>query len=372
MKRTASANTCQADMQTDHRWKWDEDKAREAVEFISHLKQWQGEYQGQTLDLMPWQRQIIRDIFGHTAPSDGTRLIRTAYEEIPKKNGKTILSGAIALKLLVADDEPGAEVYTAATDRDQAKICWHDTKQMIKQNERLRERLEIVDYQNRVEDPVLNGEFKPLSKAAKKKQGLNIHGLIFDELGVQKKRELWDILSAGTVQRRQPLKLAITTAGYSQDSVCWEAHSYVKDMHEGQVDDPAYYGVIFSGDPDEYSFPPHWYDRDHPSHPEDWPEDAPYCWEVGDDWSWDEERTWYAANPGLQQFDQDGNLIKGFRKLKSMRSEVRQARHKPPIRNKFKRKYLNFWTKQESGLIDLSLWDRCETDFSRQIEEVVS
>lgn len=281
-----------------------------AVQFFHALRQTKGKWAGQPLDLLPWQEEIIRALFGTLRP-DGKRQYRTAYIEVPRKAGKSTLSAAIALYLLF-EGEPGAEVYSAAADREQARIVFEQAKAMVESSPELSRYAET--YRNAIAVPALNASYKVLSADAPTKHGLNAHGIVFDELHAQPNRELWDVLTTSTGAREQPLVVAITTAGYDRESICYELHDYAQKVASGVIDDPSFYPVIFAADD-------------------------------GDEW--DDPATWHKANPSLGTTVQEEFYL----------SEARRAKEMPAYQNTFRRLYLNQWTQQATRWIDLNLWD---------------
>jgi phage terminase large subunit-like protein len=280
------------------------------------LRHTKGEWAGQPFALQLWQRDdIIRPLFGWKR-ADGTRKYRRAYIEIPRKNGKSTLSAGIALALLLMDNEPGAEVYSAAADRNQAAIVFDAAKTMVEGSTALARFAEV--YRREIRVPKINGIYRVLSADAPTKHGLNAHGVIFDELHAQPNRELWDVLVTSTGARRQPMLVAITTAGYDRNSICWEQHEYARQVSEGLIDDPAFFAYIAAADP-------------------------------GDDWA--DPVTWAKANPGL------GVTVK----VDYLAGEVERAKASPAYQNAFRRLHLNQWTSQESRFIDMTAWDACNT-----------
>jgi len=176
--------------------------------FLHHSK---GEWAGQPFELERWQcEDIIEPLFGWKR-LDGTRQYRTAYIEVPRKNGKSTLAAGIGLYLLFADNEPGAEIYSAATDREQAGIVFGEASRMVEQSPDLGRRAEI--YRRSIVVPSTYSSYKVLSAEAYTKHGLNAHGVIVDELHAHQDRELVDTLVTATGSRRQPLVVFITTAG---------------------------------------------------------------------------------------------------------------------------------------------------------------
>lgn len=271
-----------------------------------------GEWAGQPLRLEPWQRdEVIRPLFGTLNP-DGTRRFRTALVGIPRKAGKSTLGAAMALRLLFKDGEPGAEVYSAAADREQARIVFSIARGMVEANPGMSKRAKV--YQNAIAVPHTGSTYKVLSAEAFSKHGTNPHGVIFDELHAQPNRELWDVLTTGQGARRQPLTVAITTAGYDRQSVCWELFDYGRRIITNQIDDPTFFF--------------RW-------------------WGVDEGEQWDDESVWERAQPNLGV-----SVSREF-----LRAEARQARNLPARQNTFRRLYLNEWTQAVDRWIDLHAWD---------------
>lgn len=335
---------------------YSEKQANEAVRFIQNLRYWKGSKAGENFQLMPWQEKIVRDIFG-TLNGDEKREIRTVYIEIPRKNGKSTLCGALVDLLLFADEEPGAEIIGAATDRDQASIVYKHAKKMTKRCPALAERASVTDYRKKIEYPDLDAEYKAISRDSDKAHGADAHGVIFDELHKQNDRKMWDALSTSQGSREEPIFIAITTAGFDRDSVCWDQHQYTKKVNRGEVDDPSHYGVIFSADPKEQSFPESWHEESHPSHPEDWPGAESWLIDDDSDLTWRDKEAWEKANPALETHPG------GFRKIQELQNECKRAKNIPSEQNKFKRLYLNMWTGSETYFIDPDEWHECKDDF---------
>lgn len=285
-------------------------RANLAVKFIQSLKHVKGRWAGRPFKLLPWQEKIVRDLFGTLRP-DGKRQYRTAYIEVPRKAGKSSLSAAIAL-LLLFEGEKGAEVYSAAGDRDQASIVFETAKQMLLTNLELSQAAKA--YRRSIVVPALGASYKVLSADAPTKHGLNAHGIVFDELHVQKNRELWDTLTTSTGAREQPLTVAITTAGYDRNSICWEMHEYACKVRDGVISDPTFYATIFAAD-------------------------------ETDDWT--KPETWHRANPSLGVTVQEDFYAQ----------EVKKALEMPSYENTVRRLYLNQWVQQQSRWISLQLWD---------------
>lgn len=294
---------------------FDERAATVAVNFFERLLvHSKGEWAGQAFELQPWQRDdIIRPLFGWKR-ADGTRKFRTAYIEIPRKNGKSTLGAGIALCLLFADDEPGAQVYSAAVDRAQAAIVFDEAKNMVTAAPELARRSQV--YKRSITVDSTRSAYHVLSADAYSKHGLNPSGVIFDELHAQPNRELWDVLKTGMGARRQPLLVAITTAGYDRNSICWEQHEYARQVLAGVIDDPTFFGYIAAAEETD---------------------------------NWQDPATWRKANPSL------GVTVKE----EFLANEARLATETPAYENTFRRLYLSQWTQQETRWLPLDKWDLC-------------
>lgn len=278
-----------------------------------------GEWAGQPFKLQEWQREeIIKPLFGWKR-ADGTRRYRTAYIEIPRKNGKSTLSAGLALYLLFADGEPGAEVYSAAADTDQARIVFEEAQRMVEASPALSEHGKVFRRSIIVKSE--RSTYRVISADAHTKHGFNAHGIVFDELHAQPNRELWDVLNTSVGARRQPLMIMITTAGvYDPESICWEQHEYARQVLSGVIDDPSYFAYIAAAD-------------------------------ETDDWT--SPVVWAKANPGL------GETIK----LDYLEAECRRAIQSPAYQNTFRRLHLNQWTAQEERWLDMAAWNACKQEF---------
>jgi phage terminase large subunit-like protein len=214
--------------------RYDERRADFAVGFIQMLRHTTGKWFGKPFRLMPWQETIIRDIFG-IVDADGYRQFRTAYVEVGKKNGKSELAAAVALYLLFADGEAGAEVYSCAADINQASIVFNTAKAMVEQCKDLAGISKLLPSTKRITFLHTNSAYRVLSSEIKSKQGFNVSGLIFDELFAQQTRELFDTMTKYTGDaRRQPLYFLITTAGRDKTSICYEIHCKAKAALDGE------------------------------------------------------------------------------------------------------------------------------------------
>lgn len=279
---------------------YDEAKADRAVRFIEMLPHTKGEWEGKPFWMLPWQLRIIKDIFG-VVKEDGCRQFKTVYIEIPKKMGKSELAAAIALYLLYADGEPSAEVFSAAADRQQASIVFSVAQRMVEMTPALIKRSKIMAATKRIVNYKSASYYQVVSADVANKHGYSISGLVFDELHNQPSRDLWDVLTKGSGDaRRQPLHVAITTAGTDRNSICYELHSKAMDILAGRKTDPTFYPVVYS---------------------------------LPDDADWSLEENWFKVNPSL------GYTVPAER----MREAFLQAQDNPAEENVFRQLRLCQW-----------------------------
>ena len=297
---------------------FDERKAQRVVRFIEALRHTKGEFHGQPFHLLPWQEKIIRDVFGTVRDDDPTmRQYTTAYIEIPKKNGKSELGAAIALNMLINDDEWKAEVYSCASDRQQAAIVFDVAVDMVRQSPALMKRVKIIPSTRRMIYQPTGSIYQVLSSEVATKHGLNVSACIFDELHTQPTRALYDVMTQGSGDaRKQPLWFLLTTAGTDRNSICWEVHQKALDILEGRKIDPRFYPVLFG---------------------------------LPDDADWTSEENWYRANPSL-----DHTIT-----IDKVRDAFRKAQETPADENQFRQLRLNQWVKQSVRWMPMDKWDEC-------------
>ena len=295
---------------------YDVDKALRAVNFINCLKHTKGQWRGVPFELLPWQDKIISDVFG-TVKENGFRQYNTAYVEIPKKNGKSELAAAVALYRTCGDNEWGAEVYGCASDRQQASIVFDVAVEMVEQCPALKKRIKPIMSVKRLVYKPTGSFYQVLSAEAYTKHGLNVHGVIFDELHSQPNRELFDVMTKGSGDaRRQPLFFLITTAGTNRNSICFEQHQKALDLLEGRKIDPTFYPVIYG---------------------------------IEEEADWSLEANWYKANPSL------GHTID----IEKVRNAYNSAKENPAEENIFRQLRLNQWVKQSVRWMPMDKWDIC-------------
>lgn len=299
-------------------YRLDEERAAAACKFIGLLPHIKGKWGTQTIDLEPWQIFILVNLFGWIG-EDGFRRFRTAYIEVARKNAKSTLSSGIALYLLAGDGEPGAEVYSAATTRDQAKIVWEASKEMVKRTPGLQSAFGVTPMAHSILVPETASTFKALASQEDKLDGLNPHGAIVDEFHAHGDRGVWDVLDSARGSRNQSLLLAITTAGFNRQAVCYKEREDVVKVLNGQLQSDRYFGLIYTIDD-------------------------------GDDWA--DPAVWLKSNPnyGVSVLSAD------------MEDQAARALSNAQAQTNFLTKRLNVWVNADSAWMNMRAWDQAAED----------
>lgn len=296
---------------------FDDAAANRACAFVERLYQFEGRFAGHRVRLMHWQRRLLREAFGwHIRTPEGfvVRLYRKIYLEVPRKNGKSTFSAAVALYLAFEDGEPAPQVFFAASDKDQASIAYGMARAMIETDPVMADLSIIYNSTKKIIIDATHGELRCLSSETKKLYGLNLHGLVFDELMAQSNRVLWDALTTAQGSRMQPMIFAITTAGWDRNSVAYEHHEYTKQIAEGAFSDPAFLGV---------------------------------CYSAPDNADWSQEDVWRAAAPSL------GETVS----IDYYRTKAKEAQGQPSAQNSYCTLMLCQWVGQSNRIIPMSDWD---------------
>lgn len=323
-----------------------------ALEFFSHLKLWKGkEYKGKEFVLAPHFQFIVSCIMGWKW-ENGTRRFRTAYIEMGRKGAKSTFAGGLGAYFLTSDGEDGAEVYTAATKKDQAKIVWVNIQNLLKKS--MFKPL-VTFYKHNLSVESTWSKCEPLSSDTKSLDGLDTHYASLDELHAHPTPEVYDLIVDSIGARLQALILIITTAGFDQSGVCYQRREYLTKILKGVIQDDSFFGIIYTLDTKR-----------------DWPElltaqekrDGKEG--VAED-DWQDEGLWIKPMPGLcgitksgQRFGVDGNgdQIPGYMtKIEDVRDKCRVAMEIPANQNNFLTKRMNIWVGQHTRWIDLALWD---------------
>lgn len=297
----------------DWEWHFEAWRAERVCEFVESLPHIKGEWakRREKLKLEPWQCFILCNIFGFV-DAEGFRRFRTAYIEVARKNAKSTLAAAVALFMLKEDFEVGAEVYSAATTRDQAKIVFNVARAMAKRTPEVQLRV----LAHKIHDTESDSVCQALHAQGETLDGYNIHCAINDELHAWTKRSVYDVIETATGSRRQPLMFNITTAGDNTNGICWDQRNYVTRILDGKAEDESYFGLIYTLDKDD-----DWTDRD----------------------------VWKKANPnlGVSVYPMD------------LESQARKAAEVVSAQNAFLTKRMNVWMNSAIAWMNMRQWNAC-------------
>lgn len=272
----------------DSEWEYNPKRANHAIEFVENFcKHSKGKMGGKPFILELWQKALAAATFGFVHKIDGTRKYRELMLIVARKNGKSALGSAIALYMQVADGEPGPEIVSAATKKDQAKIIWTESKRMVKKSPALRKRIKtlVAELVSEFND----GSFKPLSSDSNTLDGLNVHCALIDELHAIEDKNLYDVIVDGMSAREQPLTVITTTAGTVREGIFDIKYDEAERIING-YDDP-------DGYKDERVLP--------------------IIYELDDRKEWTDERCWKKANPGLGTIKKYDELKRKVEKAKA-------------------------------------------------------
>jgi len=306
---------------------FDEQAANRMINFYKLTPHVRGEWAGEPIVLEGWQEFIIGCLFGWKR-NDGTRKYNEGYIQVARKNGKSTLLAPVGIYGMKYDDEPGANVYSAATTRDQAKEIFEPAKRMVRKSNYLDE---IEIYKNNLSDFQTFSKFEPLSSDYDTLDGKNVHIALIDELHAHPDSGIWDVLADGTGSRRNPLILAITTAGFNQESFCYKFRNYCLDILNPKKPD-------FK---DDKLFA--------------------YIAELDDNDDWQDSENWIKANPNINVSVKKSNI----------ESRIKKAKHMPSQRNRIICKRLNIWTNADSRWLDMDIWDKSAGGDLKDLEEIL-
>lgn len=282
-------------------------------EFYKLCRHYKGEFAGKPIEPGLWQCFIQGNVFGWKKKSDNLRKYREVYEQIGKKNGKSTDAASTALYCMTVDGEQGAEIYSAATGRDQAKIIFEAARQMVLKSPELREMINVLT--NNMNVPFTVSKFEPVSSEAGTIEGKDVYVAFIDELHEHKKRDVYDILKGGTVARLQPLIWVVTTAGYLVNGICRERYDYSVKVLEGVIDDPTLFAYIAQPDAEDDIL---------------------------------DSKNFIKANPNL------GISVK----LDDLVVKAKQAKEIPSAYNQFACKHMNLWVSSSEKWMDMQKWTR--------------
>lgn len=295
-------------------WWFDVGEADRVCTFIErYCRHHSGEHSGQLFILDPWQRRHVRRLFGWRRP-DGTRRYRRSHWWLPRKNGKSTICASMALYLMMADGEMGAQVYSAASSKAQARMVFDEARHMAEKSPELGSLLQI--HASSIYMPSSGSVYLPLSGRPRGHHGFNIHGVFIDEMHSIQGDELYGVLSTGSGTRRQPLEFVISTAGDNVASFAYELWDYAIKARDGVIEDPEFLAIV-------------------------------YCAEESDDWR--DPKTWHKANPGL------GTILK----LDKFIGEMKLNSGLPSRLATFKRLHLNIWAQSTQAWLSLPAWRKC-------------
>ena len=294
------------------------ESAQRACNFFTlFLKHDKGEWAGEPFELSPWQISVVSNLYGWMRP-DGTRRYRSSLIELPRKTGKSHLCAGLSLLHLIGDNEQGGEVIVAAADREQASIVFGIAKRFVERDEMLSKHCKV--YRNSIVVESTGSSMKSVSSDSRTAHGLNASAVICDELHVWTKpdaRELYDALITSQGARRQPVNIAITTAGTAEPTLWLELHNLAVQVQENIVEQQSFFPAIWAAKKDE---------------------------------PWDDPEVWKRANPSL-----------GITVQKEFyEQECAKAKALPSYANAFRRLYLNQQTEQMTRWLPMGEWDDCE------------
>ena len=268
-----------------------------------------GDIAGKPIQLAAWQKQVLDGLFA--VDETGKRKHRTGLIGLPRKNGKSILGSGIALYGLIADSEPGAEVYACAGDRQQARIVFGEARRIIELNPTLAKHVKV--YRDVLEVPTTKSIFRVLAADAKLQQGLTPHLVLFDEVHVQPNDHLWNAMVLGMGTRKQPLMVGITTAGYGEDTLLYRLYEYGKRLNNREIEDKSFYFK--------------WWEP------------------IADSCDWRDPTVWAFSNPAYGDY---------------LSPEALEHDSRTTPEHEFRRYHLNQWTTVANAWLPFGAWDACE------------
>ena len=268
-----------------HTYIFDEKKANRAIIFIEkYCKQSKGKWNGKPLKLQLWQKALIQAMFGFVDEETGLRKYKKVILFVARKNGKSVLAAAISTYMLTKDGEGGAEVYSVATKREQAKIVWDEAKKMINKSPSLKKRIRCliggIYYDS------TDSVFRALASDSNSLDGLNAHFVVADEVHAWKDKNLMDVMYDSMSAREQPMLLETSTMGTIRQNVFDIDYDYATAVINETIEDETLLAIIY---------------------------------ELDDEHEWTNEECWFKANPAL-------NVIKS---LKNLREKVERAKQNP-------------------------------------------
>jgi phage terminase large subunit-like protein len=298
---------------------FDPSAAQRVIEFFQFCNHVEGKWAGTKIDLEDWQQFMFWVPFGWMRKENDLRRFRRVYTEVARKNAKSTVTAGLGLYFLIADGEPGAQVYSAATTRDQAKIIHTAASRMVKVSPYLSRA--VQSFRNNLSVPETFSKFEPLSADHNTLDGLSPSAGLIDEVHAHKTRGVVDVIETGMGARQQPMMWMITTAGINtNDSIALEFRHHGEQVLKGIREDDAYFPLIYTQD-------------------------------EGDNWL--DETLWIKSNPNL------GVSVN----IDELRDLANKAKEIPAAQNNFKTKRLNIWCNSRSRWLPVERWDGCKEDF---------
>lgn len=283
------------------------------VELCPHVE---GDWDGPTIVLEPWQCFLLCVAFGWLRKVDGRRRFRRAFTLVARKNGKSTLSAAVALFLSFVDGEPGAQGHCVAVSKDQSDAVFEPAKEMVKKSAYIREKYGLETKQYTIEQPETSSYLDSLASQTDSLDGKNTHVGIVDELHAHKSDRTYRVIKSSTGARKQPMLWTITTAGFDSAGICWTVRKDLMQVLAGEAVDDAFFGIIYELD-------------------------------SGDDWK--EPKNWVKSNPNMGV-----SVIED-----SFRTEFEEAERLPESKIEFQVKRLNLWQNATGQYLDMQAWDKC-------------
>lgn len=293
--------------------------------FLEQLPHVEGKWKSRTIHLEPWQCFFVTAVFGWLHRETGMRRFRKVLIVVPRKNAKTTICAGLALYMLAYDGEPGAQIVSAATTKDQAKLSWGIAHRMASRSPGLLEATGMTTPAHSITMPD-GSYFRPLSRDADSLEGLNIHAGFIDELHAHGNREVYDVLNEATGARSQPLMFAISTEGDSSAGVFADEVAYLQAVLSGAHDDPGYFGLYYSIDSED---------------------------------DWRDSVSWRKANPNYGVSVREEDFI----------ARARQASQNPASQSSFLTKRLNVRVGAAESYFNILAWKSLCFDPSAKIED---
>lgn len=292
---------------------FDEDAALRPIKFAGFIKHLKGPLAGKPIELEPWQKFLVSQIYGWKT-LNGNRLRRSVYIEVPRKSGKSTLCSVLSLYHLMADGEASAEVYSAAISRDMARIVFGDAQAMARASAELSKHLVI--HRSNIFYRKTNSKLEPLSADANQLEGRSPSFAVIDELHVHKTPDVYDVLNVASGARLCPILFAISTAGVNREGICYQVRDYAIKILDGHVDDDTFFSMVYG---------------------------------IDDDDDWRAPASWIKANPNYGVSVQPDDLAR----------LAKQAEESPSAETNFKTKRLNVWCNTSSAWLSMTAWDAC-------------